>query len=98
MTIKENAQRIMSELPPAVKLVAAAKTRQPEEILEAIEAGIKKVIVPKSNVQDIVIDKKKLETIKIIPVDNISEVLKEALDWKGKQQILNKIMKSNGKQ
>ncbi|KYK26752.1 ATP-dependent protease LonB [Euryarchaeota archaeon SM23-78] len=60
----------------------------------AIEAGIKKVIVPKSNVQDIVIDKKKLEKIKIIPVDNISEVLREALDWKGKQQVLKKIMSS----
>jgi len=64
----------------------------------AIDAGIKKVIVPKSNMQDIVLDKKKLESIKIVPVENISEVLKEALDWKGKQQILSKIMKSNGRQ
>jgi Lon-like ATP-dependent protease len=64
----------------------------------AIDAGIKKVIVPKSNVQDIVIDKKRLEKIKIIPVDNISEVLREALYWKGKQAILRKIMKSNGNQ
>ncbi len=64
----------------------------------AIDAGIKKVIVPKSNVQDIVVDKKKLDKIKIIPVDNISHVLKEALDWKGKQQVLKKIMMSNGRQ
>ena len=64
----------------------------------AIDAGIKKVIVPKSNMQDIVIDQKKLEKIKIIPVDNISQVLKEALDWKGKQQVLRKIIMSNGKQ
>jgi Lon-like ATP-dependent protease len=64
----------------------------------AIDAGIKKVIVPKSNMQDIVIDKKKLESIKLIAVENISEVLKEALDWKGKQQILKKIIQSNGKQ
>jgi predicted ATP-dependent protease len=48
--------------------------------------------------QDIVIDKKKLESVKLIAVENISEVLKEALDWKGKQQILNKIMQSNGNQ
>ncbi len=61
----------------------------------AIDAGISKVIVPKSNMQDIVIDKKRLEKIKIIPVNNISEVLREALDWKGKQAILRKIMKSN---
>jgi Lon-like ATP-dependent protease len=64
----------------------------------AIDAGIKKVIVPKSNMQDIVIDKKKLESVKLIAVENISEVLKEALDWKGKQQILKKIMQSNGNQ
>jgi Lon-like ATP-dependent protease len=61
----------------------------------AIDTGIKKVIVPKSNMQDIVIDKKRLEKIKLIPVENISEVLKEALDWKGKEQILKAIMKSD---
>jgi Lon-like ATP-dependent protease len=64
----------------------------------AIDAGIKKVIVPKSNMQDIVIDKKRLETVEIIPVENISQVLKEALEWKGKQQVLKKIMTSNGNQ
>jgi len=63
----------------------------------AIDTGMKKVIVPKSNMQDIVVDKKKLDKIKVIPVDNISQVLKEALDWKGKQQILKKIMRSNGR-
>ncbi|MBN2051922.1 ATP-dependent protease LonB [Candidatus Woesearchaeota archaeon] len=64
----------------------------------AIDADIKKVIVPKSNMQDIVLDKKKLESIKLIPVNSISEVLKEALEWKGKEQILKNIMKSNGRQ
>jgi len=59
----------------------------------AVEAGIKRVLVPKSNLQDIVIDKDKLEKIKIIPVETISDVLKEALDWKGKEKILNKILK-----
>lgn len=38
--IKENAKRLLKELPKGVQLVAAAKTRTPEEILEAIEAGI----------------------------------------------------------
>ena len=59
----------------------------------AIEAGIKKVIVPKSNLKDIIIDKKNINDIKIIPVETIEEVLKEALDWKGKEKILNKIIK-----
>jgi pyridoxal phosphate enzyme (YggS family) len=38
--IAENVQRILKELPEGVTLVAAAKTRTPQEILEAIEAGI----------------------------------------------------------
>jgi Lon-like ATP-dependent protease len=62
----------------------------------AIEAGIRKVIVPRSNMQDIIVDKKKLDGTRIIPVDTIIDVLKEALDWKGKQQILNQI-KNHGK-
>ena len=59
-----------------------------------IEAGIKRVIVPKSNMRDIIIDKDKLKTIKIIPVEHIKDVLKEALVWNGKSKILNKIIKS----
>jgi Lon-like ATP-dependent protease len=59
----------------------------------AIEAGIKQVIVPKSNLNDIVLAKEKLNKIKIIPVEHISEVLKNALDWTGKKAILKKISK-----
>ena len=39
--IKENVQGILGELPDGVELVAAAKTRTPEELLEAIQSGIK---------------------------------------------------------
>jgi len=60
----------------------------------AIEAGIGQVLVPKSNLKDIVVDADRLKKIKIIPVENIKEVLKEALDWKGKQDVLRKILKS----
>ena len=38
--IEENINKILSELPEGVELVGAAKTRSPEEILEAIEAGL----------------------------------------------------------
>lgn len=48
--IEENVKRIMEELPPGVKLVAAAKTRTPEEILRAAEAGIQ--IVGENYVQE----------------------------------------------
>jgi pyridoxal phosphate enzyme (YggS family) len=41
MGIRENVQKILSELPPGVELEAAAKTRTAEEITEAIEAGVK---------------------------------------------------------
>ncbi|MBW2980995.1 ATP-dependent protease LonB [Candidatus Woesearchaeota archaeon] len=62
----------------------------------AIDAGIKNVIVPKANLQDIIIDSSRLKKIRITPVETISAVLKEALVWKGKESILNKIIKING--
>lgn len=39
--IKKNAKKILDELPENVELVAAAKTRSPGEIEEAIRAGVK---------------------------------------------------------
>ncbi|MEE8637681.1 MAG: YggS family pyridoxal phosphate-dependent enzyme [Candidatus Margulisiibacteriota bacterium] len=41
--IRENVQKIISELPQGVELVAATKTRTAEEIQEAVDAGIKMV-------------------------------------------------------
>ncbi len=61
----------------------------------AIDAGIKYVLVPRSNLQDIVINKEKLLSIKVIPVDTIFDVLKQALVWNGKQSILKKIEKAH---
>jgi len=48
--IKQNVSQILSELPNGVELVAAAKTRQPEEILEVVKAGVK--IVGENYVQE----------------------------------------------
>ena len=62
------------------------------KVQAAIEAGIKNVIVPKSNLQDIIIEPEQLKKVKIIPVENIQEVLKEALIWKGKENVLKKII------
>jgi pyridoxal phosphate enzyme (YggS family) len=39
--IKQNIAKLLTELPGGVEVVAAAKTRTPEEILEAVQAGIK---------------------------------------------------------
>ena len=59
----------------------------------AIDAGIKIVIVPKSNLQDIVIDEEKLDKVRIIPVETIKEVMEYALDWNGKGKLKEKIFK-----
>ncbi len=50
MTIKENVERLLAELPPGVELVAAAKTKTPKEIKEAVEAGVK--IIGENYVQE----------------------------------------------
>ena len=61
----------------------------------AIDAGIENVIVPKSNLQDLVIDKERLKKIKVIPVETIEEVLKEVLDWKGKDAVKKRLLGKN---
>jgi len=38
--IKENVTKLLHELPAGVEVVAAAKRRTPEEVLEAVQAGI----------------------------------------------------------
>jgi pyridoxal phosphate enzyme (YggS family) len=48
--IEENVKKILSELPEGVELVAAAKTRTPEEILRAAESGVK--IIGENYVQE----------------------------------------------
>ncbi|NQT56849.1 MAG: YggS family pyridoxal phosphate-dependent enzyme [Desulfobacteraceae bacterium] len=48
--IKENINKILEKLPEGVELVAAAKTRTPEEILEAVDAGI--TIIGENYVQE----------------------------------------------
>jgi len=61
----------------------------------AIDTGIKTIIVPKSNLLDIVIEKEKLSKVKIIPVTSIEEVLEHALYWNGNSKLKNKIVKKN---
>ena len=58
----------------------------------AIDAGLKNVIVPKANMKDIIINPQRLKLVNIISVEDISEVLKNVLIWKGKESILKKIV------
>jgi len=48
--ISENVKRLLGELPDGVLLVGAAKTKMPEEILEAVEAGLE--IIGENYVQE----------------------------------------------
>ncbi len=48
--IKDNIKKILDELPEGVKLVGAAKTRSPEEVMEAIDAGLE--IIGENYVQE----------------------------------------------
>ena len=57
----------------------------------AIVAGITHLIIPKTNLNDVILSEEKRNQIKIIPVERIEEVLKEVLDWKGKEKILKKL-------
>ena len=48
--IEQNIRQILSELPGGVQLLAAAKTREPEEVLRAVEAGVE--IIGENYVQE----------------------------------------------
>nr|MQY81312.1 YggS family pyridoxal phosphate-dependent enzyme [Dehalococcoidia bacterium] len=50
MSTKQNVQQILNELPEGVQLMAAAKTRTPAEILEAVDAGVQ--IIGENYVQE----------------------------------------------
>lgn len=57
----------------------------------AINAGIKRVIIPKSNAQDILLEKDMRSKVEIIPAATILEVLENALDWSQHKSLLKTI-------
>lgn len=57
----------------------------------AVKAGIKKVIVPKSNLQDVLIEDQYKDKIQIIPVETLPEVIEHALTGPGKEALLEKL-------
>ena len=61
------------------------------KIEAAAKAGIKKVIVPKSNMNDVFIEDKFKSQIEVVPVETITEVINNALTGPGKQELLRKL-------
>jgi len=62
-----------------------------QKIEAAIEAGIKKVVIPKSNVDDVLLEKRYEGKIEIIPAKTILDVLAASL--KGGDEIIKKLTK-----
>jgi Lon-like ATP-dependent protease len=61
------------------------------KIEAAALAGIKTVLIPKSNMGDVLIEEVYKDKVKIVPVSSISEVLEYALVGKMKESFLDKI-------
>ncbi|ADL58773.1 MULTISPECIES: ATP-dependent protease LonB [Methanothermobacter] len=63
------------------------------KIEAAAEAGIKKVLIPASNMGDVMIEKRYEDKVKIIPVETLGDVLEHALIGKGKESLLERMQK-----
>ena len=61
------------------------------KIEAAVLAGIKRVIVPKSNLNDVLIEDKYKDKIEVIPVETLTEVIDNALIGEGKKDLLKKL-------
>jgi Lon-like ATP-dependent protease len=63
------------------------------KIEAAAKAGIKKVIIPRSNLDDVLIEDRYRSMIEIVPVDHIEEVLQNALVPENREGFLSKLRK-----
>ncbi len=61
------------------------------KIEAAAESGMKRVIIPRTNVKDVVLESRYEDTIEVIPVDNLGEVLDNALVGEQKERLLDKL-------
>ncbi|MFW5946310.1 MAG: ATP-dependent protease LonB [Candidatus Natronoplasma sp.] len=61
------------------------------KIEAAAEVGMDKVLIPKMNEKDVVIEEKYKDKIEIVPVENLGEVLEEALVGEKKEKLLDKL-------
>ena len=61
------------------------------KIEAAAEAGMKTVLIPKANLNDVLIEDKYKDKIEIIPVETLTDVLQTALVGEGKEELLKKL-------
>jgi len=61
------------------------------KIEAAAKAGIKKVLIPKANMRDVLIEDKYKDKIEVIPVETLKDVLSHALVGTEKDGLLNKL-------
>jgi len=57
----------------------------------AVKAGIKRVLVPKSNLNDVLVEDKYKDKIKVIPVETLTDVIENTLIGEGKESLLKKL-------
>jgi Lon-like ATP-dependent protease len=57
----------------------------------AANAGVKRVIIPKSNLNDVMVEDKFKDMIKVIPVETLPDVVENALIGHGKDDLLRKL-------
>jgi pyridoxal phosphate enzyme (YggS family) len=83
-SIKQNVARLLDELPAGVVVVAAAKTRKPEEVLEAVQAGIRIVgenyVKEAKEAYELVGDKAKWHFIGTLQMHNVRKTALEIFD------------------
>ncbi|MFH1481595.1 MAG: YggS family pyridoxal phosphate-dependent enzyme [Pseudomonadota bacterium] len=104
--IKESVKKLLEELPEGVALVGAAKTKTPENILEAVEAGLR--IIGENYVQEaerafeVVGDKVKWHMIGRLQTNKVKKAVKifdmiETVDSIKLAQEIDKQCKKTGK-
>jgi pyridoxal phosphate enzyme (YggS family) len=82
--IRQNVAELLRELPAGVEVVAAAKTRTPEEVLEAVRAGINIIgenrVSEAKEAHELVGDRAKWHFIGTLQKHNIRKTVLEILD------------------
>jgi Lon-like ATP-dependent protease len=57
----------------------------------AANAGIKRILVPKANLNDVLVEDKFKKNLEVIPVETLTDVIENALIGEGKQKLLKKL-------